>query len=396
MRIAVHDYSGHPFQVQLSRALAGRGHAVRHLHCPAYTGGKGALARTPEDPSGFEVTAVELGTTFAKYSVLRRPLQELRYGRRLVARVREFRPDVLVSANTPLLAQWVLQRGCRRAGVPVVFWQQDVYSVAMGARLRRIPLAGGLAARAFESLERRLLRASAAVVVISPDFLPIVAAWGVDPRRTHVIENWAPIAELPLRPRDNPVARAHGLAGRPVVLYSGTLGLKHNPELLAALGRHFADRDVAVVVVSEGLGADWLRERSGGDLLQLPFQPYAELPDLLAGADVLVVILEPEAGVFSVPSKVLTYLCAGRPILAAVPEQNLAARLIAGSGAGVTVAPDDVAGFVLQCDALLADEDRRREMGAAARRYAEATFDLTSICDRFERIIRNARIGRPE
>ena len=32
MRIVVHDYAGHPFQVQLARALAAAGHEVLHLH----------------------------------------------------------------------------------------------------------------------------------------------------------------------------------------------------------------------------------------------------------------------------------------------------------------------------------------------------------------------------
>ena len=33
MKIIVHDYAGHPFQVQLSRRLASRGHEVLHLYC---------------------------------------------------------------------------------------------------------------------------------------------------------------------------------------------------------------------------------------------------------------------------------------------------------------------------------------------------------------------------
>ena len=40
---------------------------------------------------------------------------------------------------------------------------------------------------------------------------------------------------------------------------------------------------------------------------------------MLASADVLVALLETDAGAFSVPSKVLTSLSAGRPILAAIP-----------------------------------------------------------------------------
>ena len=70
------------------------------------------------------------------------------------------------------------------------------------------------------------------------------------------IENWAPVDELPARPRENEWARRHGLDGKPVLLYSGTLGLKHDPGLLHRLAE--ALPEVAVVVASEGLGADWL------------------------------------------------------------------------------------------------------------------------------------------
>src|SRR4029453_8580026 len=121
--------------------------------------------------------------------------------------------------------------------------------------------------------------------------------------------NWSPLNELPLRPKDNAFARQHGLHDKTVLLYSGTLGLKHNPGLLLAIAEAHRDNpNVAVVVVSEGLGASSLAERKaeGGldNLHLLPFQPFDRMPEVLGAADVLLTILEPEAGIYSVPSKV--------------------------------------------------------------------------------------------
>jgi glycosyltransferase involved in cell wall biosynthesis len=177
-----------------------------------------------------------------------------------------------------------------------------------------------------------------------------------------------------------------------VFLYSGTLGLKHNPGLLLALAQRFTDRpDIAVVVISEGLGADWLKERAAAapNLVILPFQPFDRLADVVASADVLVAILEPDAGVFSVPSKVLTYLCAGKPILAAIPLANLASRIITRTDAGYVVAPDDERGFLAAAERLAADEGERSRQGAAARAYAERTFDIAAITDRFEALAKS-------
>ena len=87
---------------------------------------------------------------------------------------------------------------------------------------------------------------------------------------------------------------------------------------------------------------------------------------------------------FSVPSKVLTSLCAAKPLLLAVPSQNLAARIVNRSGAGVTVPPHDVAAFCAAARELISNDEMAIQMGERARRYAEACFDINTITDRFE------------
>jgi len=108
----------------------------------------------------------------------------------------------------------------------------------------------------------------------------------------------------------------------------------------------------------------------------------------LGSADVLVAILEPDAGVFCVPSKVLSYLCAGRPVLLAVPAENLVSRIVVEHDAGLVVEPTDLAGFRAAALRLAESPQLREQAGAAARHYAESHFDIDHIADRFERILR--------
>jgi colanic acid biosynthesis glycosyl transferase WcaI len=392
-RLVVHDYSGHPFQVQLSRELASRGYAVLHLHCPSYRSGKGELRLRSDDPPTLAIDEVRLATDFDKYSLWRRPLQERAYARRLIRRVAKFSPDIVLSGNTPLIAQRMFRRECERRGVPFVFWHQDLYSLPIRDALRaRVPVIGALLGSRIVRLEASTLLSSDAVVSISEDFLPQLRRWGVPDRKLNVIENWAPLAELPLVPRRNAWARRHRLEEKRVLLYSGTLGAKHNPELLVHLARQFrVQPDVQIVVISEGVGADLLAEavaREGlTNLLLLGFQPYERLPEVLASADVLVAILEPEAGTFAVPSKVLTYLCAARPVLGAIPPENLAAYTILRSGGGIVVDPRNPEAFTAAAAALLGDPVWRTELGNNARAYAEATFDIGLVADGFEQIL---------
>jgi glycosyltransferase involved in cell wall biosynthesis len=278
-----------------------------------------------------------------------------------------------------------------------VFWLQDLHGVAMRKEAeKRAGAAGRVLGVTFERIERALLRRADAVVSITDDFSPVLDQWGVEHRRRTVIENWAPLADLPQRPRDNPWRRRQGLGDGFVFLYSGTLGLKHRPEVLYALAEQH-EGDAQVVVISQGIGEARLREmlaeRPLANLRLLPFQPIEDYPDILGTADALVALLEPAAGTFSVPSKVLSYLCSGRPILAAIPPDNLAARTIARAGAGTVVPPDDPEGFLAAAKQMRVDAAERAAAGARGRSYAEACFDTGAVTDRFESVI-DVALGR--
>ena len=381
----MNDHAGHPFQIQLSRSLAKRGHDVLHTYCATLLTPRGSLGRLPTDPSGLELAPIALDRPFEKYGLVTRWRQELQLGDRIVAHARSFAPDVIISANCPLGTQSKLVHYCTRAGIGFVFWVQDVLSVGMRRALeQKLPVAGAALGMLFHHFEQLLLRRSDRIVVITDDFVDRM------PRRANervtVIENWAPIDELPLVGKANAWAREHGLADKTCLLYAGTLGMKHNPEILVRLATAVRGRDdIRVVVISEGPGADYLRQHKDREQLEhlvlLPFQPFERMPEVLASADVLIAILEPDAGAFAVPSKVLTYLCAERPLVLAVPRQNLAARIVERAGAGIVVSPTDADGFVSAATRLLADPGLRRTLARSARRYAESTFDIDRITD---------------
>ena len=97
--------------------------------------------------------------------------------------------------------------------------------------------------------------------------------------------------------------------------------------------------------------------------------------------------LEPDASRFSVPSKVLSYLAAGRPVLLASPEDNLSARLVHEADAGMVVDPRDVSAFVRAARLLLEDGELRSRLAINARKYAERNFQIGMKGDAFETAI---------
>jgi glycosyltransferase involved in cell wall biosynthesis len=392
-RILIHDYAGHPFQVQLSRELARRGYEVLHLYFGHNNTPKGDLEKRISDPETFTVEGIYTKKPIQKYSYLRRLFQEIEYGTLTAKRIRMFKPNFLLSANTPLDSQRIIMRACNQLGTKFIFWLQDVSGLAaMKLLSRKIPVLGSLVGWYHIFLERQMLRASHKVILISEDFRSIVMGWQVASNSITVIPNWAPLDELPIRDKNNPWSCQQHIHDKFCFLYTGGLGLKQDPAMLLHLALHFKNNpDIRVIVISEGPGSLWLKEkkRESGleNLMILGYQPFQQLPDVMASGDVLVTTLEPDAGMFSVPSKVLSYLCAARPQLLAVPLDNLAAKIVSGNDAGLVVPPGDVNAFVQSAEELINDAPLRETCSRNARKYAEQTFNIHRICDQFETIL---------
>ena len=197
MRILIHDYAGHPFQVALSRCLAGRGHEVAHAYFAGDPGPKGALraARGPDDPVRF--LGIGIGRPYDKGALAGRHLGDVRYGREAARAVAALRPEVVVSGNTPTAAQAQVIRACRAAGSAFVLWVQDFYSVAVSRLMRRRLGAAGVAVGAvYRAMERRQFGASDGIVVITDDFRPLAEAWAGAGPKVATIENWGALDEI--------------------------------------------------------------------------------------------------------------------------------------------------------------------------------------------------------
>jgi glycosyltransferase involved in cell wall biosynthesis len=108
----------------------------------------------------------------------------------------------------------------------------------------------------------------------------------------------------------------------------------------------------------------------------------------MAAADVLITLLDSDAGKFAVPSKTLAYLCAERPILMAAPHENQAAKVIQTARAGLVVSPDSPWSFVAASRKLMENEDERTGHAMQARAYAETHFDIVRIADRFMGVLK--------
>jgi glycosyltransferase involved in cell wall biosynthesis len=201
-------------------------------------------------------------------------------------------------------------------------------------------------------------------------------------KKFSIYPNWTPIH---LFPKKQPsAANLH----RKLAVYAGTLGLKHKPELLLQLAddSEFQEAAGVVVVVSEGYGREFLErpENKRQNIELYDFLPIPELAQLFSDASVLIAILEPNASTFSVPSKIMSYLSAGKPIAASIDPDNASAKIIREIGAGFVVAPADSArDFSKAVTLIISNTNLSISMSKASTKYSEKNFDSKVAADFF-------------
>jgi colanic acid biosynthesis glycosyl transferase WcaI len=391
MKILINDHSGHGFTLGLSKELA-KQHVVFHCFSKNFQSPKGLMEKLSTDPPNLFFFPLTYKKEFSKYSLIKRAMQERTYATMLNKIIEEQKPNIVICANTPLVAQQKILSFCKKKNIPFILWFQDIYSVAIKKiALKKLGWIGHLVAAPFEYLEKYQLQHSDCIVSITEDFSTQFKRWNIK-TPNFVIPNWSPIDEIKLVNKDNNFSRKFDLEHSFNIVYSGTMGFKHNPQLIVELcSRLTRYADIKIVVVSEGLGASYLEkqklEMELSNLLITPFQPFEKFSQVLSTADVFVAMLEDDAGAYSVPSKVLSYLCAGKPTIIAAPANNLASKIIRSSNVGRCIESNNVDELLAAVLEIRDNKHLCSTLSQNARSYAEQNFQIEKISRSFADII---------
>ena len=302
--------------------------------------------------------------------------------------------DVLVLRTPPLQLGLPAFFAKTLRGAEVLVNVQDIHpDLAIESGILRHP--AGI--RFAKALEKWVYGLAGRIAVISDGFARNLRRKGVPEGKLAVLPNWVDTDVLAPRPKDNPVSRRLGLDGRFVVMYSGTLSISSDRTLGRALEAAALLADVpglVLALVGEGLRKEALREKAAAlglaNVRFLPFVPYAELADLLAAADVLLVPLDRSKSDLSVPSKLYTFMAAGRPILGLAAPGSEVAAVLGEHDCGLAAPPDDAAAVAAAVRALAAaSPERRRELGANARAYAVRHVSRRTVLARYDALLRS-------
>ncbi|MEO8163182.1 MAG: glycosyltransferase family 4 protein, partial [Ilumatobacteraceae bacterium] len=232
---------------------------------------------------------------------------------------------------------------------------------------------------------------SSAVVLLSDDLLHNVEHKVSPSHRSalHVIPNFVDTIAITPLDRMTDYRRELGIGTGMIVMYAGNVGFSQSIELLILAAREIPNIDI--VINGDGAARSSLQELAQDctNVHFVDYQPIERLGEVLASADIHVVPLKAGLASVSVPSKVYSILAAGRPILAAIDADSEIPRILASSGAGISVPPEDAEKFISAVRWLVGQPDLLLEMGAKGRRWVEQHVSATAVASEYEALFVN-------
>ena len=306
-----------------------------------------------------------------RQTAVRRGLYEATFAMQVMLTRWRQRPDIIICIIPSLLsAAWMTLIG-RWRRVAVALWVQDL--MAAGAEESGMP-GGKRVAGPVKRIERVALKNATKVVVISDPFRNYVRGVRGTDSGLERVRNWSHIERF-LGDRGSERERLGWMAHEYVVLHAGNVGLKQGLESVVAAGRICESQQLPYRFVIMGNGSQRAKiERLARGLRCVTLlEPVAQerFPAVLAAADALLVNERPGLREMSLPSKLTSYLVAGRPIVAAVEPEGGTAREVLRSGAGVLVGAGDPEALVGAAKRLSGEPGAAVAMGGQGEAYAQ-------------------------
>jgi colanic acid biosynthesis glycosyl transferase WcaI len=400
MRILIYSYNYYPepigiapLMTELAEGLVKRGHEIRvvtgmpnYPQRQIYPDYQGKLFCTEERngviiqrscvwvrPQPGLMTRVLLDGSFVASSIFQA--------------LKGWRPDVILLTIPPLPIAVPASLLGAIYSCPIVLNLQDILpdaAVHVGLLKNKVAI------RVFEALEKYAYRTAHTISVITDGFTENLVKKGVSNHKIKCIPNWVDVKFIqPLPKVDNPFRRAHQLQDKFVVMYSGNIALTQGLQTVI----HAADRlrhipEIVFVIVGEAKALDTLWQlcvaHQLDNVLLLPFQPREQLPEMLAAADVGLVMQKHNVVAFNMPSKIQILLASGRPVIASVPATGTAARAIRQSGGGVVVEPENPEGLANAIVDLYQNPTKVETYARQGRQYAVAQYAFDQALNRYE------------
>ena len=393
-----HFYPDSPPYASMLRSICGRlaadGHRVT-IWCeqPCYKSVDGAADSPAEETlDGIDVRRLPRLPGWRRSSIIRL-LDKLAFVPRigikaLWAKLTGQRYDVVWTATIPPVMQGAMGRFVARLfGARFVYHSQDLYpELAVSAGLWRDKSVWTRLMRWIESDNRKQ---ADPLITLSQDMIDTAAALA-GPQSNAIINNF--LLDDFGAPQDAPQIRADRVTeGGPMrAVFAGNLGhFQDLDKLVDAMGFVAQPGAVELTLMGEGKALSTLRQQAAGaeHIRFEPHRPFHEAQSIIAGFDVGIVTVQPGIYKVAYPSKTLTYLGLGLPILAVIEAESDLADLVQQNNIGVIVSDRSPQAIATALQALSSSRDTLSEMRENAKALYNQQLSREARLDQWSELV---------
>lgn len=178
--------------------------------------------------------------------------------------------------------------------------------------------------------------------------------------------------------------------GRFRILFAGNIGRYQGVEAFIDAMRQLVHRpEIEMVFLGEGKALESLQYRSQGldNVHFFPHQEVAVARQIIADADLGIVSLARDVYRYAYPSKTMTYLDEGCPLLVSVEADSELADFVENEQIGLCVIPDDPESIADAIQRAVDDRQFLKNMKSNARTTVDRLFSHAVIMDKWSSLV---------
>lgn len=247
--------------------------------------------------------------------------------------------------------------------------------------------------KVFRRVESYLYKRSDAVAVHSPGNREHVLRCGGIKEKTVVIPNLVDTKEIMPGERNNAFRQRYNIHENEfIVSFAGVIGLSQDLDTVIDAAKILKkEPHLIFYIVGDGLEKARLMKRADGmeNVRFFPMMAKSEYAELLHASDVCLATLRKEVKTPVVPSKILSIMAAGRPVIASLPLGGDAPAIIKEAQCGLCVEPENPQKL---SDAVLSMFNNKAVIdnyGKNGRMFVEKKFSLEICTTMYEQIFQN-------
>lgn len=228
--------------------------------------------------------------------------------------------------------------------------------------------------RIIKMIERFVYRSVRFISVHSSGNRDYIINEGVSGEKVHVVENWVDTNLVMPSERRNAFSEKNDLNDKFVVLFAGMMGFAQDLDTVIEAGAYLKEhKDILIFLVGEGVEKARLMEKAESmNLKNIRFHPFVskeKYPEVVAASDACLATLQKDLKCPVIPSKILGYMSAGRPVITSLPLEGDAPHVVRNAESGLCVEPGNPEMLAAAIVEMYENSEKCGAWGNNGRRY---------------------------